>query len=211
MQFAFLIFDGFNEIDSFVGLNLCSCLSHLGLDAFLVGARSRIASMSGVQVDTAGPLSALADADVVVVGSGVHSAELACDGRLLRALALDPQRQLIGAQCSGAFILHALGLLEGHSVSTDARTGVLLRGQGCEVTDKPLSARGSVATAGGCLSATYLAAWAITRMYGWQYAAETLSYVAPNGEHHQLVERAQRVLRNCGDEALPLPTVEPET
>ena len=66
---------------------------------------------------------------------------------------------------------------------------------GVDVLNQPFFARGNLATAGGCLSAPYLAAWAIARLAGEQACAEVLHYVAPVGEKEDFVERALNVVR----------------
>jgi len=61
---------------------------------------------------------------------------------------------------------------------------------GIEVLNQPFFARGNLATAGGCLASSYLAAWAIARLLGRDAAAEVLHYVAPVGEKEDYVQRA---------------------
>lgn len=61
---------------------------------------------------------------------------------------------------------------------------------GADVVDRPFFASGNVATAGGCLSAQYLAAWIITRLADADTARRALQYVAPVGEKDEYVERA---------------------
>ena len=63
---------------------------------------------------------------------------------------------------------------------------------GVEVLNQPFYARGNVATAGGCLSSPYLAAWIIARTQGPEAAAAALHYVAPVGEKAEYVARAMK-------------------
>jgi hypothetical protein len=49
-----------------------------------------------------------------------------------------------------------------------------------------------VATAGGCLSSQYLAAWLIARLADEDTAHAALFYVAPVGEKDEYVDRAMR-------------------
>ena len=74
------------------------------------------------------------------------------------ALALDPSRQLVGAQCSGTLILARLGLLDGIPACTDLTTKSWVEEAGVEVLAQPFHANGNIATAGGCLASSYLAA-----------------------------------------------------
>ena len=61
-----------------------------------------------------------------------------------------------------------------------------------DVVDQPFFAAGNVATAGGCLSSQYLAAWVIARLADDQTARDALFYVAPVGEKDEYVARAMR-------------------
>ena len=76
----------------------------------------------------------------------------------LATLRLDPQRQLVGSQCSGALLLARLGLLDDVPVCTDLITKPWVVATGANVVDAPFAANGNVATAGGCLASQYLAA-----------------------------------------------------
>ena len=57
------------------------------------------------------------------------------------------------------------------------------------VLDQPFVARGNVATAGGCLSSPYLAAWFIARLAGVEAARSVIGHVAPVGEREACVAR----------------------
>jgi hypothetical protein len=61
---------------------------------------------------------------------------------------------------------------------------------GARVVDQPFFAAGNVATAGGCLSSQYLAAWMIAKLIDVETARDALFYVAPVGEKDEYVERA---------------------
>lgn len=146
--------------------------------------------MNGVRVRAQSLLEDAHAADAVLVGSGMKTREIVADAQLLSRLALDPSRQLIAAQCSGALILAKLGLLEGMAACTDLTTKPWVLEAGVEVLNQPFFARGNVATAGGCLASPYLAAWIIARTEGIDAAASALHYVAPVGEKETYVENA---------------------
>ena len=57
-------------------------------------------------------------------------------------------------------------------------------------------AKGNIATAGGCLSSQYLAAWVIHRRLGREAVVEALSYVAPVGEEQSFIERVLAVIES---------------
>ena len=67
-------------------------------------------------------LQAASRADVVLVGSGMKTRDVVADDSIMAQLQLDPSRQLIGAQCSGALVLSKLGLLNGVPACTDLTT-----------------------------------------------------------------------------------------
>ena len=91
---------------------------------------------------------------------------------------------------SGALMLAALGLLEPPQACTDRRTAPLLADRGIQVLDQAFSATGNVATAGGCLSAHYLATWVIRNLAGVAAAESALAYVVPVGEELVFIDRA---------------------
>lgn len=191
MQVAILTFDGFNEIDSFVALNI---LNRVALRAHIAAPSNSIQSMNGVRIDAAHPLAFAREADAVIVGSGTRSLAVSEDTALMSQLVLDPQRQLIGSQCSGALILDKLGLTRHQPICTDGSTRRVLESRGSIVLDQPFICHGNVATAGGCLSAPYLAAWIITRLLSSDAARTALRYVAPVGEADAYIDRAMSVV-----------------
>jgi hypothetical protein len=63
---------------------------------------------------------------------------------------------------------------------------------GVEILNQPFFAQGNIATAGGCLASSYLAAWVIARSVGLAAAKEAIHYVAPVGEKDDHVARAMQ-------------------
>jgi transcriptional regulator GlxA family with amidase domain len=124
----------------------------------------------------------------------VRTRELVRDPKLMGELKLEPKRQIIGAQCSGALVLAKLGLLANVPACTDSTTKPWVEEAGVKVLEQPFVAHGNVATAGGCLASHYLAAWVIARLAGWKAADSVLHYVAPVGEKPQYVERARAAI-----------------
>lgn len=195
MQIAVLTFDGFNELDSFVAAAILNRLGGQGWRAHITAPTPLVTSMNGVTVERQQPLEFAADADVVIIGSGIRTREIAADAAMLDRIRLDPARQLIGAQCSGTLLLAKLGLTGGLPACTDLTTKPWVIEAGVEVLDAPFVAHGNVATAGGCLASQYLAAWVIARLAGEAAAQEALHYVAPVGEKAVYVDRAMGVVR----------------
>lgn len=192
-QVAVVTFDGFNELDSFVAASIVNRARAAGVAAYLTTPTASVTSMNGVRIDGQRPLSFLADADVVLIGSGIRTRDVVADRHLLGQLPLDPARQLVGAQCSGALVLAKLGLLDGPAgrmpVCTDTTSRPFVEACGVTVLDAPFHAEGAIATAGGCLASVYLGAWAISRTVGIEAARGAVDYVAPVGEKDATVAR----------------------
>lgn len=194
MQIAVLTFDGFNELDSFVAAAILNRMKAHGWAAHITSPTEEVTSMNGVTVRRQRPLEFAAEADAVLIGSGVRTREIAADAALLSRLALDPSRQLVGAQCSGTLLLAKLGLTGGLPACTDLTTRPWVIEAGVTVIDAPFIAHGNVATAGGCLASQYLAAWMIARGASLRDAGGAMHYVAPVGEKALYVERALSVV-----------------
>ena len=195
MHIAVVTFDGCNEIDSFVASHMLNRMRDQGWQAHITAPAAMVTSMNGVVIHAQQPLEFTHEADVVLIGSGRRTREMIEDATLMSRLTLDPSRQLIGSQCSGALVLARLGLLANRPVCADGGTRVSLEQAGYEVLDQPLYAHGNVATAGGCLSAQYLACWVLWRLGGRAAVERVLDYVAPAGERGELTAR---VFSNIG-------------
>ena len=190
MQIAVLTFDGFNELDSFIAAAILNRMKSKGWQAHITAPREQVTSMNGVTVQRQRPLDFVAEADAVIIGSGIKTREISADTNILSQIKLDPTRQLIGAQCSGTLLLAKLGFVGNLPACTDLTTKPWVVEAGVNVVDAPFIAHNNVATAGGCLSSQYLAAWIIARGDSVGDAAEAMHYVAPVGEKVEYVERA---------------------
>lgn len=191
MQVAVLTFEGFNELDSFVVAAIINRMRPKGWKAYITGPAEQVTSMNGVTVRTERRLDFVQQADAVLVGSGMLTRDVVASPELMAQLVLDPDRQLIGAQCSGTLVLSKLGLLNAVPACTDVTTKPWVVESGVEVLEQPFFARGNIATAGGCLSSQYLAFWVIARGAGLPAAQAALDYVAPVGEKREYITRAQ--------------------
>jgi len=194
MRIAIVTFEGFNEIDSFVALNILNRIKKEGWKAEITAPTETITSMNGVTIQAQKLLSFANEADAVLFGSGRLTRKMVQDEALMSSFQLDPTRQLIGSQCSGALVLKKLGLVENTPVSTDLTTRPWLEESGVCVLDQPFYASGNVATAGGCLSAQYLATWLILNKLGKAAVTDALGYVAPVGEEASFVAHALEVV-----------------
>jgi transcriptional regulator GlxA family with amidase domain len=190
MHIAILTFDGFNELDSLIALGILNRVQRTGWRVSIASPTKKVLSMNGVLIEAQATLEDASSADAVLVGSGRKTREVVADAVLMSRLALDPTRQLLGAQCSGTLILARLGLLNDVPACTDLTTRPWVEEAGVEVLNQPFVAKGNVATAGGCLSSQYLAAWFIARLEGVEAARSAIHYVAPVGEKDEYVTRA---------------------
>jgi transcriptional regulator GlxA family with amidase domain len=190
MKIAVVTFDGFNEIDSFVAAHILNRVGRPGWKAEITAPTEFVTSLNGVRVAAQQPLEFIADADAVLFGSGRRTAQIIEDASVMARIKVDPRRQLIASQCSGALILARLGLLDGLPVCTDLKTKPVAEAAGLRVLAHPFYAQGNLASAGGCLSGQYLATWLIWRLAGKQAAIDALSYVAPVGQEEETISRA---------------------
>jgi transcriptional regulator GlxA family with amidase domain len=195
MHIAILTFEGYNELDSLIALGVLNRVKLQGWRVSIASPTPRVRSMNGVVIESMATIEEASAADAVIVGSGVQTREVVADGALMARLQLDPARQLLAGQCSGALVLAKLGLLDGVPACTDLTTKPWVQAAGVDVLNQPFFAKGNVATAGGCLASHYLAAWLIARLVDVEAAESALHYVAPVGEKDEYVSRA---LRNIG-------------
>jgi len=190
MHIAILTFDGYNELDSLIAYGILNRVKRPGWRVSIASPTAQVESMNGLVLQAQATLADACDADAVIVGSGMKTRDVVADPTLMVQLQLDPARQLLGAQCSGTLVLAKLGLPGAVPACTDLITKPWVQEAGVEVLDQPLFANGNVATAGGCLASTYLAAWVLARLEGVDAAQSALHYVAPVGEKEAYVQRA---------------------
>jgi len=192
MHIAILTFEGFNELDSLIALGILNRVKKPDWKVSIASPSEEVRSMNGVVLKAQATLDDAANADAVIVGSGMLTRQVAADASLMARIRLDPSRQLLGAQCSGTLILAKLGLLRDVPACTDLTTKPWVEEAGVRTLDQPFVANGNVATAGGCLASQYLAAWVIARLEGIEAARSAMHYVAPVGEKDVYVERAMK-------------------
>ncbi|MGD8230920.1 DJ-1/PfpI family protein [Vibrio sp. TRT 1302] len=194
MDIAILTFDGFNELDSFIALGILNRMKEKGWTVQITSPTKSVTSMNGVTIESQQDLEFARRADVVLFGSGIKTRDLAQDRELLSNLQLDPTRQFIGGQCSGTLLMSVLGLLQDVPACTDLTTKPWVVESGVKVLEQPFYAQGNIATAGGCLSSQYLAAWVIGKLGGREAVESAIHYVAPVGEKEQTVTHCMSVV-----------------
>lgn len=193
MHVAILTFEGYNELDSLIALGVLNRIKTDGWRVTIATPSPTVTSMNGVVIEQMSTLEQACAADAVIVGSGIATREVVEDPAIMNVLRdLDPSRQLIAAQCSGALVLAKLGLLHDIPACTDLITKPWVIAAGVKVLNQPFYAKDNVATAGGCLASHYLATWAIARLQGKDAAEGALHYVVPVGEKEEYIERVWR-------------------
>jgi len=192
MLISILTFQGFNELDSFIALGVLNRIKKQGWRVNICCPEDSVTSMNGVTIMAQSRLEDIEKSDAVVIGSGIQTRDIVQNPEIMCQLKLDPTRQLIAAQCSGALILAKLGLLGQIPACTDLTTKPWVQEAGIEVLNQPFFAENNIATAGGCFASQYLAAWIIAKTEGVSAATEALHYVAPVGEKEEYVERAMK-------------------
>ncbi|EGR4451872.1 DJ-1/PfpI family protein [Vibrio cholerae] len=194
MDIAVLTFDGFNELDSFIAAGILNRMKEFGWNVQITCPSEYVTSMNGVTICAQQPLDFANKADAVLFGSGIFTRKIAQDDQLLSQLNLNPQRQLIGGQCSGTLLMSVLGLLDKVPACTDLTTKPWVIESGVKVLEQPFYAQGNIATAGGCLSSKYLATWVLCKLAGLGHAEAALHYVAPVGEKESTVKHCMSIV-----------------
>nr|WP_199066194.1 AraC family transcriptional regulator [Chromobacterium sp. ASV5] len=163
MHVAILAFNGCNEIDSLVAFNMLSRAQNrlAGFHRQLDGENP---AHGGLTIDANIALPEACEAEAVIVGCGAKTREIIADAGLMAQLRLDPARQLVGAQCSGAPILARLGWLNGIPACADLASRPWAQAEGVDVLRQSFFAKDNVATAGGCLASVVLAVWVLARL-----------------------------------------------
>ncbi|EGQ9901396.1 DJ-1/PfpI family protein [Vibrio cholerae] len=194
MDIAVLTFDGFNELDSFIAAGILNRMKEFGWNVQITCPSEYVTSMNGVTIRAQQPLDFANKADAVLFGSGIFTRKIAQDDQLLSQLNLNPQRQLIGGQCSGTLLMSVLGLLDKVPACTDLTTKPWVIESGVKVLEQPFYAQGNIATAGGCLSSKYLATWVLCKLAGLGLAEAALHYVAPVGEKESTLKHCMSIV-----------------
>jgi len=194
MNIAILTFDGFNELDSFIALGILNRMKSDGWNVQITCPTDTVTSMNGVTINAQQPLSFCNEADIVLFGSGIYTRDIAKDKSIMSQINLDPERQIIGAQCSGTLLMAELDLLKDLPACTDLTTKPWVIEAGVDVLNQPFMARDNVATAGGCMASQYLATWAIAKGASKEDAESALSYVGPVGEKESYTKQCLDVV-----------------
>lgn len=168
-----VVFDGFTDIDLFLHWDLLNRPVTMFPDMVpgdwsvrILGTSPMHVSAAGLETKTHGRIKEARNCDAVIHVSGPMTRTLMNDRTYLETLALEPTRQLVGSQCSGALILAASGLLGGREATTYPTAVGHLQALGAVPVEKPfvLHDKANLATAAGCLAGVDLSRWILTRL-----------------------------------------------
>lgn len=185
---AIIAFDGFTDIDVFLHWDLLNRVPTYDPDregawhVRLLGTADRHVSAAGLEIAMHGPIEEARTADAVLHTSGKPTRTLMHDRNYLDRLALDPARQMLASQCSGALILGACGLLKGIEATTYPTATNLLESCGAIVVPEPFVAHKRIATAAGCLAGVELSRWILAKFVGDDLADVCINSASPIGQ-----------------------------
>jgi len=183
MKIGILTFDDFTDLDLVLHWDLLSRVKYLcgvaDWDVKILGTTATHVSMLGLPIPTHGSIDSLCEMDGVIISSGRGTRKLIQDQVYLKRLRLDPEKQVIGAQCSGALLLGELGFLRGVQVSAYPPIVEYLTGYGAELLHEGFVESGNIATASSCLAGQYLSEWLIKTLAGESAAAKVMESVRP--------------------------------
>jgi len=195
MEFAIVVYDGFDDLDALGPYEVFSHARNAGADLdvglYTLDRRDTVESSHGLRLEPDGTLPP--DPDVVVVpGGGWSSGESrgarreAEDGALPDRLGeYHDQGVVVTSVCTGGMLLARAGITDGRPAITHHSAVDDLRNSGAEVIDARVVDDGDVLTAGGITSGMDLALHLVEREFGTDAAeavAETMEYT-PESVH----------------------------
>ncbi len=183
MQIALIAFDDFTDLDLVLHWDILHRAKiHGGVKNWsvkILGTKETHISSLGLPIPTSGHIRLATEADGVVLCSGKGTRPLLHDENYLTSLRLNPDRQFIGAQCSGSLLLGAMGLLQGVRVSAYPPILKDLERFGAIPVKEPLVGANKIATASSCLAGQYLSRWMIESLAGNSVAEKVMETVVP--------------------------------
>jgi len=190
MQIALIAFDDFTDLDLILHWDILNRVKTYGgvsdWNVRILGTKKTHNSSLGLPIPTSGPIDAAAEAHAVILCSGRGTRSLLRDQEYLSRLKIDPNRQVLGAQCSGSLIMGALGFLKGVKVTAYPPILRELKEFEAVPVEKPLVIEGRFATASSCLAGQMLSRWMIQTLVGDSIAERVMETVEPLGSRGDL-------------------------
>lgn len=189
MEFAILVYDGFDDLDAFGPFEVFSHAQRAGADLqvglYTLDTAETVETAHGLTVEPDGVVPD--DPDVVLVPGGGWSTERTASargeyecGEIPEALATyHGQGAVVASVCTGAMLLAKAGLTDGRPAITHHSARADLDASGADVVDQRVVDDGDIVTAGGITSGVDLALHLVGREFGTEIAkrvAETMEY-----------------------------------
>jgi transcriptional regulator GlxA family with amidase domain len=181
MLISIIVFDDFSDLDVFLMWDLLNRVKSKTWKVGMIGDRAEQRSRTDVTVSMHAGLGLAAKSNAVLFAGGPGARIKLTDQAFLRAIRLDPERQLIGSVCAGTLLLAALGLLEHKRVAAHPEDRDVLERYAVRAVDEPFVSDGNLATAAGCLAAQQLAGWAVERLSGQDERDRIFESIQPFG------------------------------
>lgn len=185
MKIGLIAFDDFTDLDLILHWDLLNRVRlqrlHPDWEVRILGTERQHRSVSGLMIPTSGPIEYAQECDAVLIASGIGTRKLLTDKSFLSRLKLDPNRQLLTAQCSGSLVLGQMGFLKGVKVSSYYPIRHLLNEYGAELVEEALVDSKPIATASSCLAGASLSDWLIKQLAGEEAARKVAESVRPTG------------------------------
>lgn len=93
MHIAILSSDGYNELDSIIALGILNRVKRPDWRVSIASPTTSVRSMNGAVIERQATIEEAAEADAVIIGSGMQTREVMADASLMARLRLDRQRQ----------------------------------------------------------------------------------------------------------------------
>ncbi len=176
---AIIAFDGVTDIDVFLHWDFLNRpVTLFGRErrdwqVTLLGTEPAHVTAASLELPMHGTIDEARKADAVIHASGPLTRTMTSDPAYLARLSLDPGRQLVASQCSGALILAAGGLLRGLTATTYPTARAELESFG---------AHDRIATAAGCLAGVELDRWLLGKLAGPDMAERCVNSGAAWGQ-----------------------------
>jgi transcriptional regulator GlxA family with amidase domain len=192
MLISIILFDDFTDLDVFLMWDLLNRVEHRAWKVGLIGERSEQRSRTHITVRMHAGLELATQSDAVLFAGGPGARAKLGDERFLRAIKLEPERQLIGAVCAGSLLLAALGLLAHKRAAAHPSQHDVLQRFDVRGVDEPFVCDGNVATAAGCLAAQQLVGWTVERLSSQHERDRIVGSIQPLGSASQREIRVSR-------------------
>ena len=197
MLISIILFDDFTDLEVFLMWDLLNRVEQRAWKVGLIGERAEQRSRTHITVSMHAGLDVAAQSNALLFAGGHGARKKLGDPRFLRAIKLDPERQLIGSVGTGSLLLAALGLLAHKRAAAHPSQQDVLQRFGVRGVDEPFVCDGNVATAAGGLAAQQLVGWAVERLSSQRERERILGSIQPlaSSMKHAARERETHVLR----------------